>query len=76
MSEAQNTPDSLPDAQVTEGRGGPAIQERPFWSKVMAGKELINKIRKIYQNGWCAWCTIRCGIKRKYAQPCKRREKT
>ncbi len=39
MSEAQNTPDSLPDAQVTEGRGGPAIQERPFWSKVFAGKE-------------------------------------
>ncbi|BCA64948.1 hypothetical protein SHINM1_005500 [Fluviibacter phosphoraccumulans] len=39
MSEAQYTPDPLPDAQVTEGRGGPAIQERPFWSKVMAGKE-------------------------------------
>ncbi len=38
-------------------------------------QQIINKIRKIYQNGWCAWCTIRCGIKRKYAQPCKRREK-
>lgn len=39
MSEPQLRPDPLPEANVAEGRGGPAIQERPFWSRVMAGKE-------------------------------------
>lgn len=39
MTEPQFTPDSLPESNVTEGRGGPSIQERPFWSKVLAGKE-------------------------------------
>ena len=39
MNEPQFTPDPLPEANGVEGRGGPAIQERPFWSKVIAGKE-------------------------------------
>lgn len=39
MTEPQFTTDPLPESPVAEGRGGPSIQERPFWSKVMAGKE-------------------------------------
>ena len=39
MSEPQFTPDPLPESNAVEGRGGPTIQERPFWSKVIAGKE-------------------------------------
>ena len=39
MNEPQLMPNPLPESNVSEGRGGPAIQERPFWSKVIAGKE-------------------------------------
>ena len=39
MSEAQFTHDPIPEEKPNDGRGGPAIQERPFWSKVIAGKE-------------------------------------
>lgn len=38
MNEPRFT-DPLPEVNGAAGRGGPAIQERPFWSKVMAGKE-------------------------------------
>ena len=38
MNEPRFT-DPLPEVNSAAGRGGPAIQERPFWSKVMAGKE-------------------------------------
>ena len=39
MTEPQFTPDPIPEEKPNDGRGGPAIQERPFWSKVTAGKE-------------------------------------
>ena len=39
MNEPQFTQDPLPESNGAEGRGGPAIQERPFWSKAFAGKE-------------------------------------
>ncbi len=39
MSETQTTPDPLPESVGSAGRGGPAIQERPFWSRALAGKE-------------------------------------
>lgn len=39
MTEPKLTTDVLPESLATEGRGGPSIQERPFWSKAMAGKE-------------------------------------
>ena len=39
MTEPQFTPDPIPEEKPNDGRGGPAIQERPFWSKVIAGKE-------------------------------------
>ena len=39
MNEPQFTPDPLPESKMPETRGGPSIQERPFWAKVMAGKE-------------------------------------
>lgn len=39
MTEPQFTPEPIPEEKPNDGRGGPAIQERPFWSKVIAGKE-------------------------------------
>ncbi len=39
MNEPKFDAGSLPETEIQEGRGGPAIQERPMWSKVMAGKE-------------------------------------
>ena len=39
MSDPQLIPDPLPESNGLAGRGGPVIQERPFWSKVLAGKE-------------------------------------
>ena len=39
MSDPQLIPDNLSESNGLEGRGGPVIQERPFWSKVLAGNE-------------------------------------
>lgn len=39
MKDPQLIPDPLPEATAATGRGGPAIQERPLWSRVIAGKE-------------------------------------
>ena len=39
MNEPNVTPDQPSELAVPEGRGRPTIQERPVWSKVMAGKE-------------------------------------
>ena len=39
MNEPKLIPEPLAESDAVEGRGGPAIQERPFWAKVIAGKE-------------------------------------
>lgn len=39
MDDNKSVNEPLPDSLVAEGRGGPTIQERPIWSRVIAGKE-------------------------------------